>query len=97
MVLTVDRYEKGVALVSLSSEAAKNTFTKLNFDIIVQTLENLMDDNTCSSIILTGNGKFFSAGGPINEFADVIIANAVNVLEVEYDVGRNVSHIVSVE
>ena len=72
MVLTVDRYEKGVALVSLSSEAAKNTFTKLNFDIIVQTLENLMDDNTCSSIILTGNGKFFSAGGPINEFADAI-------------------------
>tara|TARA_B100001250_G_scaffold186669_1_gene160463 strand:- start:12838 stop:13635 length:798 start_codon:yes stop_codon:yes gene_type:complete len=72
MVLTVDRHEGGIALVTLSPEAAKNTFTKFNLDIFKKTIEDLMDDNTCSSVILTGNGKFFSAGGPINEFADAI-------------------------
>ena len=72
MVLTVDRHEGGIALVTLSPEAAKNTFTKFNLDIVKKTIEDLMDDNTCSSVILPGNGKFFSAGGPINEFADAI-------------------------
>jgi len=72
MVLTVDRHEGGIVLVTLSPEAAKNTFTKSNLDIFKKTIEDLMDDNTCSSVILTGNGKFFSAGGPINEFADAI-------------------------
>jgi len=34
MVLTVERHEGGVALVTLSPEAAKNTFTKSNFEYL---------------------------------------------------------------
>ncbi len=78
MVLTVERHEGGVALVTLSPEAAKNTFTKFNFDIFKKTIEDLMEDVTYSSIILTGNGKFFSAGGPINEFADAIDSGEIS-------------------
>ena len=78
MVLTVERHEGGVALVTLSPEAAKNTFTKSNFDVFKKTIEDLMEDVTCSSIILTGNGKFFSAGGPINEFADAIDSGEIS-------------------
>ena len=78
MVLTVERHGGGVALVTLSPEAAKNTFTKSNFDVFKKTIEDLMEDVTYSSIILTGNGKFFSAGGPINEFADAIDSGEIS-------------------
>jgi 2-(1,2-epoxy-1,2-dihydrophenyl)acetyl-CoA isomerase len=37
-----------------------------------------MEDNTCSSVILTGTGKFFSAGGPIDEFADAIDSGEIS-------------------
>ena len=36
MVLTVERHVGGVALVTFSPEAAKNTFTSSNFDSELQ-------------------------------------------------------------
>ncbi|MCP2507501.1 MAG: enoyl-CoA hydratase/isomerase family protein [Candidatus Thalassarchaeaceae archaeon] len=72
MVLTVERHEGGVALVTLSKNASKNTFNSNNIETLINSLEGLMDDNSCLSIILTGTGNFFSAGGSINEFADAI-------------------------
>ena len=39
---------------------------------LVEALEGLMDDPSCRSVVITGSGGFFSAGGPIDEFADAI-------------------------
>jgi len=72
MTLTVDRHDGGVALVTLSSQASRNTFTSDNMTTLVQALEDLMLDDSCLSIVLTGTGRFFSAGGPIDEFANAI-------------------------
>jgi len=72
MPLSVDREEGGVAIVTLSPEASRNTFNPVNFTPLVGTLEALMEDPTCRSVVITGSGNFFSAGGPIGEFADAI-------------------------
>ena len=31
-----------------------------------------MEDPSCKAVVITGSGKFFSAGGPVDEFANAI-------------------------
>ena len=61
-----------VAVVHMSEEASRNTFNPENFGPIRNKLMSLMGDPTCKAVVLTGSGKFFSAGGPVDEFADAI-------------------------
>ena len=56
----------------MSSEASRNTFNPKNFQPLVSQIESLMEDPSCRAVILTGSGRFFSAGGPIDEFAEAI-------------------------
>ena len=72
MPFSVDREEGGVAIVTLSPGTSRNTFNPANFNPLVEALEDLMDDPSCRSVVITGSGGFFSAGGPIDEFADAI-------------------------
>ena len=72
MTFTVERQDGGVAVLSLSPEASRNTFNPDNFGPMVIEIESLMLDATCRAVVLTGNGKFFSAGGPVDEFAEAI-------------------------
>ena len=72
MPFTVERHDGGVAVVTMSEEASRNTFNRENFDPLRNKLISLMEDPSCKSVVLTGSGKFFSAGGPVNEFADAI-------------------------
>ncbi len=77
MVLTVDRHAGGVALVKLSKKSSRNTFTPNNIEVLIKTFEDLINDDSCLSVVLTGTGNFFSAGGPIDEFADAIDAGTI--------------------
>tara|TARA_B100000575_G_scaffold60991_1_gene46405 strand:- start:53816 stop:54652 length:837 start_codon:yes stop_codon:yes gene_type:complete len=72
MPFTVERHDGGVAVVSMSPDASRNTFNRANFDPIRNKLGELMEDSSCKAVVLTGSGKFFSAGGPVNEFAEAI-------------------------
>tara|TARA_B100000424_G_scaffold107117_1_gene80607 strand:- start:2425 stop:3225 length:801 start_codon:yes stop_codon:yes gene_type:complete len=72
MPFTVERHDGGVAVVTMSEEASRNTFNRENFDPLRNKLISLMGDPSCKAVVLTGSGKFFSAGGPVNEFADAI-------------------------
>ena len=72
MPFSVNREEGGVAIVTLSHDASRNTFNPANFDPLVEALESLMEDPSCRSVVITGSGSFFSAGGPIDEFAEAI-------------------------
>ena len=67
MVLEVERRES-VAVVTLSSEAARNAFNSDSMNEISKTLNELMDDSTIRGIVLTGTGRFFCAGADIEEF-----------------------------
>ena len=72
MSSTVERQDGGVAILTMSSEASRNTFNPKNFQPLVSQIESLMEDPSCRAVILTGSGRFFSAGGPIDEFAEAI-------------------------
>ncbi|DAC43052.1 MAG TPA: enoyl-CoA hydratase/isomerase family protein [Candidatus Thalassarchaeaceae archaeon] len=72
MSSTVERQDGGVAILTMSLEASRNTFNPENFQPLVRQIESLMEDPSCRAVILTGSGRFFSAGGPIDEFAEAI-------------------------
>ena len=69
MPVSMEMLDGGVGLVTLSPEASKNTFSKQNFTAILATLETLLANEKCSSVVLTGSGRFFSAGGNIEDFS----------------------------
>ncbi|MBI88062.1 MAG: hypothetical protein CMB67_03425 [Euryarchaeota archaeon] len=68
MPVSEDALDGGVALVTMSPEASTNTFSETNFLPLIATLDNLMEDPGCNSIVLTGSGRFFSVGGNIEDF-----------------------------
>ena len=72
MSSTVEHQDGGVAILTMSSEASRNTFNPKNFQPLVSQIESLMEDPSCRAVIITGSGRFFSAGGPIDEFAEAI-------------------------
>ena len=69
MPVTTDRLEEGVVLVTMSPEASSNTFSPNNFEPLIVTIESLLADSYCRSIVLTGSGRFFSVGGNIDDFS----------------------------
>ena len=69
MPVTMEILDGGVGLVTLSPEASRNTFSKQNFTAILATLDELLTNEKCSSVVLTGSGRFFSVGGNIDDFS----------------------------
>ena len=69
MPVSSDMMEGGVAVVTISPEASANTFSTKNFVPLISTLDELLSDQSCSSVVLTGTGRFFSVGGNIDDFS----------------------------
>jgi len=72
MGLSVKRLESGIALVTLSEGASRNAFSRTSIAAISETFTNLLEDESCKAIVLTGTGKFFCTGADIDEFANAI-------------------------
>ncbi|MFL2972384.1 MAG: enoyl-CoA hydratase/isomerase family protein [Candidatus Thalassarchaeaceae archaeon] len=72
MPVSIDMMDGGVALVTLSPEASADTFAPANFEPFLSTLNEVMIDPLCRSVVIAGSGRFFSAGGNIDDFADGI-------------------------
>ena len=72
MPVSSDMLDGGVALVTLSPDASADTFAPANFEALLSTLGELMADPSCRSVVITGSGRFFSAGGNIDDFANGI-------------------------
>ncbi len=69
MPVSTDLLEGGVALVTMSPEASSNTFSPTNFNPLIVTIDSLLADPNCKSLVLTGSGRFFSVGGNIDDFS----------------------------
>ena len=84
MGITVERHDGGVAVVTLSEEAARNALSRASMHEMSNVLGSLLDDSTCKAIVLTGTARFFCTGADIDEFADSIddgsIGNLVDEL-----------------
>ena len=72
MPVSSDLLDGGVALVTLSPDASADTFAPANFEALLSVLGELMNDQSCRSVVITGSGRFFSAGVNIDDFANGI-------------------------
>ena len=72
MPVSTDTLDGGVALVTLSPDASADTFAPENFGPLLSTLGELMGNPVFRSVVITGTGRFFSAGGNIDDFSDGI-------------------------
>jgi len=72
MGLNIKRLDRGVALVTLSEDASRNAFSRSSIRELSESFTNLLDDESCKAIVLTGTGKFFCTGADIDEFANSI-------------------------
>ena len=67
MVLDVE-HRDSVAIATLTAEAARNAFSSQSMQVISDTLNELMEDESVRAIVITGTGRFFCAGADIVEF-----------------------------
>ena len=50
MGIVVDRHDGGVAVVTLSEEAARNAFSRTSIHEMSNVMGDLLDDSTCKAI-----------------------------------------------
>ncbi len=76
MVLDVE-HRDSVAIATLTAEAARNAFSSQSMQVISDTLNELMDDESVRAIVITGTGRFFCAGADIVEFQRCIAEDRI--------------------
>ena len=77
----------GVAIITLNRPQAYNALSKALSDGIVKCIQKAENDDTVKAIVLTGNGKAFSAGVDLKELSnspdtlsdDTALINTLNI------------------
>ena len=72
MSITVEHLSKGVSLVTLSVETSRNGLNMESMKSMSDIINDLLEDSSIKSIIMTGSGKFFCSGADIDSFASAI-------------------------
>ena len=72
MTITVEHLSKGVSLVTLSAETSRNGLNMVSMKSMSDIMDDLLEDPSIKSIIMTGSGKFFCSGADIDSFASAI-------------------------
>ena len=72
MSITVEHLSKGVSLVTLSAETSRNGLDMKSMKSMSDIMDDLLEDSSIKSIIMTGSGKFFCSGADIDSFASAI-------------------------
>ncbi len=80
MGLSIERLDDGVALVTLSEEESRNALSLTSTVAISNAFTNLLDDESCKAIILTGTGRFFCTGADIEDFSSSIDDGSIGKL-----------------
>ena len=72
MSFTVQHLENNVALVTLSAESSRNALSLDLMKSMSDIFDNLLNDSSVRSIVMTGTGRFFCSGANIDSFATAI-------------------------
>ena len=72
MAVTVNDLGDGITLVTMAGKSANQSFSMEFLPQIADGILSSLSDSSVKAIIITGEGKFFSAGADINAFADAI-------------------------
>ena len=62
-------YDNGVRLIRFSGQSATQSFSREFLPIIAQAIDAGLTHPNVRALVLTGDGKFFSAGADIHAFA----------------------------
>ena len=69
-LVTVDRPEDGIAVVTLRRAEKKNALSIAVRDAVSDALDALATDESTRAVVLTGDGSVFSAGFDLTEFQE---------------------------
>ena len=80
MALSLNHPSPHVALVTFSEKTSRDTFSSGTIEDVVSTIDGLIEEPNTNAVVLTGTGKFFSAGGPVDKFDEAIDAGVIRGL-----------------
>ncbi len=80
MTITVEHLRRGVALVTLSSETSKTGLNMESMKNLSDKINELLDDSSVRSVVITGTGKFFCSGADIDSFASALDDGSISDL-----------------
>ena len=66
MIETED--DNGIRLIRLKGDTASTSFSRKSMKIITEAIDSALTDDSVRGFVLTGEGRFFSAGADINDF-----------------------------
>ena len=66
MIETED--DNGIRLIRLKGETASTSFSRKSMKLITEAIDSALTDKSIRGFVLTGEGRFFSAGADINDF-----------------------------
>lgn len=72
MPVEISQLEPGISLVKMAGQSATQSFSKEFLPEIAQAIKSQLVDPEIRAIVITGEGKFFSAGADINAFKQSI-------------------------
>ena len=72
MAITVEHLPNSVALVTLSAEASRNALSLDLIKSMSEIFDDLLEDSSIRSIVMTGTGRFFCSGADIESFESAI-------------------------
>ena len=70
--LLIDRDDRGVVTLTLNRPEVRNAFSEAMMRGLVQTFEDLADDDGVRAIVLTGSGSAFSAGADLTWMSSLV-------------------------
>ena len=75
MTVEVEDRENGIRIVRLTGASASKSFSRESLPIIAKTIDQGLTNPEIKGMVITGEGKFFSAGADIHAFQEAIDAN----------------------
>lgn len=70
--LLIDRDERGVVTLTLNRPEVRNAFSEAMMRGLVEVFEDVADDDEVRAVVLTGNGKAFSAGADLKWMSSLL-------------------------
>ena len=80
--MTVERTspQPGVAMLRLTGATASASFSRASIPVIAKAIDEVLNDAEVRALVITGEGRFFSAGADIDAFAASIEAGEAPAL-----------------
>ena len=75
MTVQIENRDNGIQIIRLTGASASKSFSRESLPIIADAIDKGLKNPEIKGMVITGEGKFFSAGADINAFQESIEAN----------------------